>query len=113
MQLSTFTVSATALAAAGLALAQSAFTVNTPTTLIQCQPAQLSWTGGQAPYYPRITKGGSPADTLKTFSTTSETSLTWNVDIPANTAVTFAVSDSTGASNASAQVTISQGSSSW
>ncbi|CAO1630791.1 unnamed protein product [Parajaminaea phylloscopi] len=109
MQLATFTVSVTALAAAGFALAQSTLTVNTPTTLIECQPVQLSWSGGTAPYFPRITEGGNTANTLKTFDTQSGTTLTWRVDIAQGTSVTFTVGDSAGISNSAAQVTVNAG----
>ncbi|PWN22399.1 hypothetical protein BCV69DRAFT_281399 [Microstroma glucosiphilum] len=112
MQFSTLPLAVVAAFAATLAIAQSTLTVNTPTTLIECQPAQLSWTGGTAPYYPRITQGGDVSSTLNTFDTTSSTTITWTVNIASGTTVTFAVTDSAGLSNASAEVTIQAGSSS-
>lgn len=105
-------IAATAAVAAGLAYAQN-IVVNTPPTLIECQPVQISWTGGAAPFYPRVTQGGQVANTLKTFDMTSSQSLTWTVDQPANTAVTIVVSDSTGATGATDQVTVQSGSTSW
>lgn len=113
MQFSAATLSLTALAAAGVALAQSTFTVNTPATLIQCQPQQISWSGGTAPYFPRVTEGGNISNTLKSFNQQSGTTLTWTVDIAAGTAVTISIGDSAGLTASTSQVTINQGSSSW
>jgi hypothetical protein len=113
MQFSTLPLAVVAAIAATLAIAQTTITVNTPTTLIECQPAALTWSGGTAPYYPRVTAGGDVSSTLNTFDTTSATSLTWTVNIASGTSVTIALTDSTGATGASAPVTIQAGSSSW
>lgn len=112
MHFSTTAISLTAVAAASLAWAQS-FTVATPSSLITCQPIQLSWSGGTPPYFPRVTQGGGTTDTLKTFDQQSGTTLTWNVDIASGTSVTITVSDSTGITQGSAPVTINQGGTSW
>jgi len=84
--------------AVALAYAQSVFgfTVNTPTNVVQCQPILITWADGVPPYFPSIIPGGQPsAPALKTFDTTSATSLTWNVDIGGS--ITIALKDSTGA----------------
>ncbi|KAF9450346.1 hypothetical protein P691DRAFT_476758 [Macrolepiota fuliginosa MF-IS2] len=88
---------ATALA---VAYARVAFgmTINTPMNVVACQPVLLSWTDGTAPYYPSIIPGGQPsAPAIKSFDTTSSTSLTWKVDIAPGTSITVALKDSTGA----------------
>ncbi|KAF8199580.1 hypothetical protein BJ912DRAFT_655872 [Pholiota molesta] len=73
-------------------------TINTPTSVVQCQPELLSWTDGAPPYYVSILPGGEPGATpIKSFDTQTGMSLTWNVDIAAGTSVTFALKDSTGA----------------
>lgn len=113
MQFSAATLSLTAIAAAGMAMAQNAFSVNTPATLIQCQPIQISWTGGQAPYFPRVTRGGQPNDILKFFPEQTGTSLTWTVDLAAGQPITIVINDSTGNNAATSQVTINQGASNW
>ncbi|GAA6008696.1 hypothetical protein JCM10207_001689 [Rhodosporidiobolus poonsookiae] len=104
------TVSATA-ALVGSALAQSALLINTPTALYSCQPYQLTWSGGQAPYYVRVLPGGSltgtPIETL--LSATSETSYTWNVNLASGTYITLTVSDSAGVTAGSAPVTVALG----
>ncbi len=41
-----------AAASAGLAIAQSALTINTPgTSVLTCVPVLIQWSGGSAPYY--------------------------------------------------------------
>ncbi|ELU40737.1 hypothetical protein AG1IA_05246 [Rhizoctonia solani AG-1 IA] len=79
-----------ALVLAGAAAAQSTMTVATPPSVVQCQPVQLSWSGGTAPYFPSIIPGqqaGSPA--LKEFPSQTGTSLTWTVDLIASTYITL------------------------
>lgn len=96
-----------ALVLAGVAAAQSTMTVNTPASVVQCQPVQLSWSGGTAPYFPSIIPGQQPgAAALKEFASQTGTSLTWNVDLIANTYITFQIRDSTGAVQYSSAVSI-------
>ncbi|KAF7332053.1 PRMT5-domain-containing protein [Mycena kentingensis (nom. inval.)] len=86
-----------------------ALTINTPSAsaLTACQPISLTWQDGTAPYFPSIIPGGNPAGTaLKTFDTTSDTSLTWTVDIAPGTSITVALKDSTGTIAYSDAVTI-------
>ncbi|AAW40819.1 hypothetical protein CNA02520 [Cryptococcus deneoformans JEC21] len=88
-------------------------TVSSPATLIECQPALLSWSGGTAPYYLAIIPGGeASAASLKDFGEQSGTSLTWTVDIASGNSVSLKVTDSTGTINYSSPVTIQAGSSS-
>jgi len=92
----------------GQAFAQAL--INTPASLLTCQPALLSWSGGAPPYYLSILPGGqSGGAPLKQFGEQSGTSLTWNVDLAAGTSITLAVRDSTGAVNYSDQVSITAG----
>ncbi|SPO41876.1 uncharacterized protein PSFLO_07358 [Pseudozyma flocculosa] len=95
MQYSQGLVLLTGLAAAGFAYAQ-AFTANTPASLTQCRPVQLTWTGGQAPYFPRITAPGDINTVLKDFGQVDGNSLSWTVDQPEGQTVTFSVGDSAG-----------------
>jgi len=87
--------------------------INTPTGVDQCEPSQLSWSGGVAPYFVSIIPGGQPGATpLVSFAQTSATSMTWNVNIQAGTSITLQIKDSTGAINYSQAVTIGAGTSS-
>merc|ERR1711977_420531 len=96
---------------AALVAAVKAVTVNTPPSLVQCQPAQLTWGQGTAPFYVSIIPGGQPsAAALESFATQTGMSYTWMVDIAAGTSVTVKVVDSTGDTNYSDQVTIQAGS---
>ncbi|KAI9639456.1 uncharacterized protein MKK02DRAFT_39754 [Dioszegia hungarica] len=86
--------------------------IETPTSLIECQPAKLMWSGGTAPYFPAVIPGGqASAAALKTFPQTSDTSLTWTVDLATGQEVTLRITDSTGAINYAEKVPIQAGSS--
>jgi hypothetical protein len=103
-----------ALILSGLAASQTTFMVNTPGALFECQPGLLSWTGGTAPYFPRINTAGSTTSTLESLPETSSTSYTWTVNLAAGTTFTVAVTDSTGAQMYSGIApAIGAGSSSW
>ncbi|KAG8743667.1 hypothetical protein FRC10_011636 [Ceratobasidium sp. 414] len=97
-----------AIALAGFAAAQGGLTVATPASIVQCQPAQLSWSGGTGPYFPSIIPGSQPnAAALKSFPSQPGTSLVWNpVDLAQGTSITIQVRDSTGAVQYSSAVTI-------
>ncbi|KAK6910152.1 hypothetical protein I203_104183 [Kwoniella mangroviensis CBS 8507] len=98
------------------ALATSALgadlTISTPASLIQCQPALLSWTGGTAPYYLAVIPGGEPsAAALQDLGEQQGNSLTWTVSIASGTSITLKVTDSTGVVNYNQAVTVQAGSS--
>jgi hypothetical protein len=61
----------------------------------ECQPALLSWSGGEPPYFLTVqsTKG---SHVYLRDSDTSSTSFTWVVNVPAGTAVSAQLKDSTG-----------------
>ncbi|WWC62687.1 uncharacterized protein I303_105284 [Kwoniella dejecticola CBS 10117] len=106
---------ATTVALLGAAVAQQTsgdITVNSPASLVQCQPAALSWSGGSAPYIIAVIPGGQPsAAALETISQSEQgNSLTWTVDIAANTEITIKLTDSKGAIQYSSPVTIQSGS---
>lgn len=100
------------LALAGAVIADD-FKVATPANVAQCQPAQLKWQGGQAPYYPSLSEPGSTSKTIKVDGIpqkTEDTSLTWKqVSIKEGTKFVVVVRDSTGAVQNSAPVTVSGG----
>lgn len=114
MHYSTAALSLMAIAAAGVAFAQNPFSTNTPTVFLTCQPTRITWVGGQAPYFPRITAPGDTSSILRSFDMTSDMGLTWNVDLAADQSVTIAVADSAGMTAPSNQVAIrAGGSTSW
>ncbi|WRT66315.1 uncharacterized protein IL334_003270 [Kwoniella shivajii] len=99
------------LALAGSALSAD-LTIQTPASLITCQPALLSWTGGQSPYYLAVIPGGEPsAAALQDLGEQTGNSLTWTVNIASGTSITLKVTDSTGTVNYNQAVTIQAGSS--
>jgi len=98
--------------AALVAAVSAQLRIETPTSLIECQPAKLMWTGGTAPYYPAVIPGGQPAAAaLKTFPQTSDTTITWTVDLAAGQEVTLRITDAQGNINYAQQVPIQAGSS--
>ncbi|KAJ7228566.1 hypothetical protein GGX14DRAFT_613578 [Mycena pura] len=101
-----------AVAVASLIPGIYGLTVNSPTasSLVACQPIALAWSNGTAPYYLSVIPGNNPSGAaLKTFAATADTSLTWIVDVAANTSITLALKDSTGATAYSAATTIQSG----
>ncbi|KAL5634738.1 hypothetical protein ACGC1H_002692 [Rhizoctonia solani] len=98
------------LAFVATAVAQG-LVINTPASLVQCQPAQLTWTATNTPVFVSIIPGGQPgAAALVDFGQQTGSSLTWNVNLAAGTSITFQLRDSTGAVAYSAPATV-QGSS--
>ncbi|KAE8270318.1 hypothetical protein A4X09_0g2036 [Tilletia walkeri] len=78
------------------------FQVNTPPILTQCQPYSITWTGGVAPFYLTITKGGDITSVIENFGKQNSEHYPWIVDQPIETSVTFMVTDSQGKSTMSA-----------
>lgn len=96
---------------AGSAIAQTLLTVQTPASLIQCEPALLAWSGGQGPYFIAAIPGGqSAAAALMNFGQHNGTSLTWTVNVTAGTSVSLKITDATGATNYDQAVTVQAGS---
>ncbi|KIM68376.1 hypothetical protein SCLCIDRAFT_1209192 [Scleroderma citrinum Foug A] len=103
-----------ALLAAVAAIVPVAFglTVNTPGNVVECEPTEFDWSGGQAPYYISLIPGGQiSAPPIKEFPNQEGTSYTWLVDLPVNTIFNFALKDSLGATSYSDILTIGAGSS--
>ncbi|KAF8753512.1 Secreted protein [Rhizoctonia solani] len=91
---------AASLAFAALAVAQNDPSINSPASVVQCQPIQLSWTATKVPVYISIIPGGQPgAAPLYDFGVQepNKKSLTWTVNQPAGTDVTFQIKDADGA----------------
>jgi len=93
--------------------AAGALLINTPPSLIECQPAALTFSGGSGPYFLSVLPGGQTSATpIEQFPQQATAgSYTWVVNVPAGTAITLRLSDSTGSINYSAPVTIQSGSS--
>ncbi|KAF4614221.1 hypothetical protein D9613_007753 [Agrocybe pediades] len=82
-------------------------TINTPTSVVQCQPQLLTWSDGTAPFYLTVIPGGqASAAPLKSFDPQNGNSMTWIVDIAGGTSVTIALKDGTGAMAYTDQVNI-------
>ncbi|KAF9267754.1 hypothetical protein L218DRAFT_644904 [Marasmius fiardii PR-910] len=102
-------ISFTVLSAIAGALAQ--VTMNTPSNLVVCQPVQLTWSGGLAPYFISVQDGNNPSGpALQRFDNENGTSLTWLVNLQAGTSVGFLLRDSNGATSQTASVTVQAGS---
>ncbi|CAE7106414.1 unnamed protein product [Rhizoctonia solani] len=82
-------------------------TINTPASVVQCQPVQVSWTSANTPVFISIIPGGQAgAAALQDFGQQTGTSLTWTANIAAGTSITFQLRDSTGAVAFSSPVTV-------
>ncbi|KAI0314609.1 hypothetical protein OF83DRAFT_435277 [Amylostereum chailletii] len=107
------TSSATLAFSALVALVPAAvaqMTINTPPSVVECEPVQFAWNGGSPPYYLSLVPDGQPAGpALKQFPKQSDTSYTWMDDLPAGTAFNVALKDSTGVQAFSAPVTVQKG----
>ncbi|KAF8699081.1 hypothetical protein RHS03_07332, partial [Rhizoctonia solani] len=91
---------ASLLAFAALAVAQNDPSINSPASVVQCQPVQLSWSASKGPVYVSVIPGGQPgAAALHDFGLQPEgaTTLTWVVDQPAGTDITIQIKDKNGA----------------
>ncbi|KAF5359284.1 hypothetical protein D9756_003378 [Leucocoprinus leucothites] len=104
----------TSAVVAALASAQSVagLMINTPPSLVGCEPVKLDWSAdaGTPPYYLSVVPGGQPsAAALKTFPTMQDTSITWLVDIQAGVSVTIALKDNTGATAYTSNLMIQSG----
>jgi hypothetical protein len=86
--------------------------INTPSSLVTCEPTLLSWDATTAPYYLTVIPAGEPSATpLENLGTITGTQYTWNVDLAAGTAVSIALKDSTGTTLYTSELTITAGSS--
>ncbi|KAL0061931.1 hypothetical protein AAF712_011215 [Marasmius tenuissimus] len=98
------------LSAVAGALAQNP-TLNTPNNLVACQPVQLNWGGGKAPYFISVQDGNNPSGAALTqFPEQSGTSLTWLVNFQPGTSLGFLLRDSNGVTSQTASVTVQPGS---
>ncbi|EIM90920.1 uncharacterized protein STEHIDRAFT_152607 [Stereum hirsutum FP-91666 SS1] len=98
----------TALASLRIALPDvlGMLTVDTPTDLVHCEPAEIVWNGGVAPFNVEITAGNDPSSVLEDLGETSAQTITWDVDVAAGTSIGIDIRDSTGALAQTADVTI-------
>ncbi|KAI9440046.1 hypothetical protein H4582DRAFT_1571495 [Lactarius indigo] len=101
------------LLTAFIALA-SALTVNTPASVVTCEPLKLTWdaAGSKSPFFLSIFPAGQPGvDALKQFPPQDGNSYTWDkVDLPPNTSFTVGLKDGDGNQAFSAPATVRAGS---
>ena len=63
-----------------------------PPSLIECVPANISWTGGMPPYSLQINLG-TPGEMVQQFDDIFATSFVWSTDVAAGTQVSFQLGD--------------------
>ncbi|ODO03326.1 hypothetical protein L198_02171 [Cryptococcus wingfieldii CBS 7118] len=91
----------------------TALTINSPASLIECQPTSLSWSDGTSPYYLAIIHGGEVSSSAyESFDAVDSSPYTWTVNLASGTNVTIRVTDSDGTIAYSSPVVIQSGSSS-
>ncbi|EIW74596.1 hypothetical protein CONPUDRAFT_77883 [Coniophora puteana RWD-64-598 SS2] len=95
-------------------------TVNTPTNLVQCEPALITWEGGEEVNFTVLTffivtliSPGSidsvDGKTHENYDIPSGSAYTWVVDIAAGTSIKLVLKDSTGVVSQSAVVAVQAG----
>ncbi|CAE6528013.1 unnamed protein product [Rhizoctonia solani] len=88
-------------------LSQMDPSINTPPSLIQCQPAQISWNATSKPVFISIIPGGNAAaPALLDLGQQNGTSMTWTVNITSGTSITLKLNDSQGRLAYSAPLTV-------
>ncbi|KIY43832.1 hypothetical protein FISHEDRAFT_77761 [Fistulina hepatica ATCC 64428] len=102
-----------AISLISLAVAVAALTINTPSSLTECEPVLLEWSDGTAPYYLNafLHYGADPSTTILNFGEINATEYTWTVDYASGTSLGLTVEDSTGTTAESAAVTVQSGTS--
>ncbi|EIM90921.1 uncharacterized protein STEHIDRAFT_152608 [Stereum hirsutum FP-91666 SS1] len=99
------TAFATLLALLPNALGQ--LTINTPTSIVQCEPVQITWQEGTSPFSVEVIPGGQPTDSpIIEFPATTDHSLTWDVNVSAGTFISLKVEDAAGTTAFSSAVTV-------
>ncbi|KAH9002902.1 hypothetical protein EDB86DRAFT_3073402 [Lactarius hatsudake] len=92
----------------------SALTVNTPASVVTCEPLKLTWdaAGSKSPFFLSIFPAGQPGvDALKQFPPQDGDNYTWGkVDLPPNTSFSVGLKDSDGNQAFSAPATVRAGS---
>ncbi|PIL30061.1 hypothetical protein GSI_07638 [Ganoderma sinense ZZ0214-1] len=68
------------------------FSLNHPSSLTECVPTNITWTGGAAPYSLQINWGAS-STTIRQFNNILDTNFVWDTDVAAGTPVSFQVLD--------------------
>ncbi|KLT46088.1 hypothetical protein CC85DRAFT_239208, partial [Cutaneotrichosporon oleaginosum] len=76
------------------------------------EPTRLQWSGGSPPYWVTVIPAGQPsAAPIMTLADSSDaTSMTWNVNLPANSQITLQIRDGTGNVQYSSPITVQAGS---
>jgi len=97
--------------ALGLAVstAFAQLTVNTPAQVVECEPLQITWTGGTGPFFLTILPGNQPTgEAIVNLGEFNGNSVTWlvNINIQSYSSIIINLRDSTGAISQSAPVNI-------
>lgn len=101
------------VALAAVAGSAAALTINTPASIVECQPAAVTFGDGTAPYIVAAIPGGQvSAPAIETLSDSLTTSpYTWTVNLAAGTNITLKITDSTGTVAYSSPIVVQAGSS--
>ncbi|KIR76682.1 hypothetical protein I305_05900 [Cryptococcus gattii E566] len=101
------------VALAALAGSAAALSINTPASIVECQPAALTFGEGTAPYIIAAIPGGQvSAAAIETINDNlSSSPYTWTVNLAAGTNITLKITDSTGTVAYSSPIVVQAGSS--
>ncbi|EAL17824.1 hypothetical protein CNBL0860 [Cryptococcus deneoformans B-3501A] len=101
------------VALAALAGSAAALTINTPASIVECQPASITFSDGTSPYILAAIPGGQvSAAAIETINDSLTTSpYTWTVNLAAGTNITLKITDATGTIAYSSPIVVQAGSS--
>ncbi|KIJ52639.1 hypothetical protein M422DRAFT_43467 [Sphaerobolus stellatus SS14] len=89
--------SATVFALFSALVVKGALQIDTPSSVVVCEPVAFHFSGGTPPYYVSLIPAGQPAGSaFKQFPSTTGNTITWNVDMQSGTAFSLSLRDGSG-----------------
>ncbi|KAK7463537.1 hypothetical protein VKT23_006885 [Stygiomarasmius scandens] len=91
-------------------VAADPFQINTPQSVKQCEPVDLSWSGGVAPFNIIAVPSADPcADALQDLGDIDQWTKKWTPKLPAGSTVVLSLLDTTGEETWSGEITVEAG----
>ncbi|EPT05557.1 hypothetical protein FOMPIDRAFT_1021364 [Fomitopsis schrenkii] len=105
--------SAIFFSAAALVASVAGLTVNTPGSVVECEPTAITWTGGTAPFYLSFALQTDPNGAAQqSYGPLTSSPFTWTTNITANIDLIINLKDNTGTVAQSGSFIVQSGSTS-
>ncbi|KAI0734123.1 hypothetical protein C8Q72DRAFT_807563 [Fomitopsis betulina] len=105
--------SAVLFSAAALVASVAGLTVNTPGSVVECEPTAITWTGGSSPFYLSFALESDPNGAAQqSYGPLQSSPFTWTTNITANIDLIVNLKDSTGTVAQSGSFIVQSGSTS-